>query len=284
MEYQTIHIEHFNMQTHAVSIMLPNGEAIETSCEGWDHGERIAEEMKNLGMESSANGTDGQSEFQTDDGHESGKCWSVHSLLDSISNPDEPNGEPLRPSRGAINKLPQGFALPLGLKNIEEIYSYFHVKDGPPTNTSFLHDDQPFTNNTSGDSNVLKRKRSSRKPRHKVELSKLKDMEPEQFKAAKNALNKSKKLRKRHCKLPSENSPLLQKHASNINVVASSASGLNLEHSKPGWIGTQRVIPSQNTTSNSMQTHSTVEIDPRWNEEVKYHVKNGWQYIRNDVK
>jgi hypothetical protein len=284
MEYKTFRADQFDMKSHAASIMLPNGEAFETSCEGWDHGDHILEKMRSLNFDGCEGKEDSQIAFEKADDCGTGEAWSIESLLNSISNPDDPDGTPLRPTQNDINKLPQGFAPPLGLEDIRAIYKYFRLETTPSTESSPSPEEKPSSDAALENRRQLKRKRSSRNSRHKTELSKLKEQDPQRFKATKNALNRRKRLTKRRDKLPSTDSPLIQRHASNMTVVPRQINSLNLDHSKPGWIGTQRIVPSQGILPIPIQAQPNIDVDPLWNEEVKLHVKNGWQYIKNDIE
>jgi hypothetical protein len=297
MDCQTLRIAHFNMRSYATSIMQPNGEAQGTSCEGWDHGDHILEKMGNLALESFDENEEVQStpseDGSSNDGQEGANSklnkegaaenWSLHSLLDSIADPDEPNGEPLNPSQDEIYALPQGFAPPLGLKNIEAIYGLFRSERNAAQGTA-AHGEESSTKEAEDTRKAIKRKRSSRLPRHKTRLSKLKDQDPESYKAIKGNLTKAKRLKKRRMGLPATDSALLQRHVSNVKVVFGSSSSLSFEHSKPGWIGIQAPTSPQNSLAPSEQLYPDIDVDSRWSEEVKNRVNNGWEYIKNDVK
>jgi hypothetical protein len=277
--------------------MQPNGEAHGTSCEGWDHGDHIVEKMGNLELESFDENEEVHSTSDEDcssnDGQEganfklskegAAKNWSIHSLLDSIAEPDEPNGEFLKPSRDEIYALPQRFAPPLGLENIQTIYGLFRSERSAAQGTA-AHDEEPPTKEAEDTRKAIKRKRSSRVRRHKTGLSKLEEQDPESYKAIKGNLTKAKRLKRRRMRLPATESALLQRHVSNVKVVFGSASSLSFEHSKPGWIGIQAATSSQNPLAPSEQLYPDIDVDPRWSEEVKTRVNNGWEYIKNDVK
>lgn len=276
--------------------MQPNGEAVETSCEGWNHGDHLIEKTEHLDdIEGNQNISDDSTDsISSNEGIESNltqksekdvaESWSLHSLLDSVADPSIPDEERLQPTRDAINKLPQGFALPLGLGDIKTIYERFRLEPNAPQKAPTAHCEATPGGITTNTNKGLKRKRStgSKNPRHKGALSKLEEKDPEQYKSLRNALTKARKLKKRHGELPRTDSPLLQKHSSDMNVVASSANSLNFKHSKPGWIGTQRVAPTQGASTSPKQPDPSIVIDSQWSEEVKVRVLNGWKYIKND--